>query len=252
MMDLQNTSTLPQDSKMSYFAKLIRSIDELISTNRRRHSRRFFYTSSVIAILGSTSTGIFLDIAGDVRVKEVFAWDMPVMLASKQMHTPILDSIMKAVTMAGSHGATLVTTATALWFLRRKSQPELTALLTSVIGAATINGLLKLVFARPRPSVFPPLTVEHTYSFPSGHTITAVALYGFLATLLWQRQHRALALLVGAVIPAVGFSRIYLGVHYPSDVVAAMMLGSLWLMLVMVGLSWHHSLAGQAKAHEMA
>lgn len=182
---------------------------------------------------------MFAEIARDVWLQEGFGWDAPIMLAVHSLQTPWLDRLMKISTSAGSYGALLVGAMAAFWLRRRHRWAELIALLVSVVGAVAINALFKLFFARPRPNLFPPLTVEHTYSFPSGHTITAVALYGFLAILLWRNHHRLWAILAGMVIPLVGFSRIYLGVHYPSDVLGALTLGTLWLSIVMAGLVWY-------------
>ncbi|MEZ4768664.1 MAG: phosphatase PAP2 family protein [Caldilineales bacterium] len=159
------------------------------------------------------------------------------MLAIHSLGAPWLDKLMKAVTHAASGGAALITGVAAIWLWRHRRREETVALLICVAGAAAANAILKQVFARPRPLVFPPLTIELTYSFPSGHTITALALYGFLAILLWRAGHRVWALLAGATIPLIGFSRIYLGVHYPSDVLAATTLGILWLILIFTGLA---------------
>jgi undecaprenyl-diphosphatase len=94
--------------------------------------------------------------------------------------------------------------------------------------------LLKLLFARPRPNVFPPLTLETSFSFPSGHTMAAVAFYGLIAILLWRDHHYGWALLPGLWVPLVALSRIYLGVHYPSDVLASLAVGTIWLALILL------------------
>jgi len=203
-------------------------------------TRKRLYAWTVIIALGILAAAIFFELAEDVWLREGFAWDAPIMLAIHSLQTPTLDRIMKAITLSGSiFGVVLVMAGAAFWLGRRRCWVELAALLISVVGGAALNGLLKLLFARPRPSVFPPLTVEHTYSFPSGHTMTAVTLYGFLAILLWQHRHRGWALLAAAMVPLIGFSRVYLGVHYPSDVLGAMTLGILWLSVAMVGLAWY-------------
>jgi undecaprenyl-diphosphatase len=97
-----------------------------------------------------------------------------------------------------------------------------------------VNGVLKLAFHRPRPE----LAFLHleTYSFPSGHSTAATAAFGAVAFLLWPRAgtvRRRVALVVAAVglICLVGFSRLYLGVHYLSDVLAGFALGAVWLSL---------------------
>lgn len=82
-----------------------------------------------------------------------------------------------------------------------------------------------------------PLVTVHSYSFPSGHTITAVALYGFIAYLFWMQSHRMLAMFTSIWAGLIAFSRIYLGVHYPSDVLGAIAVGGIWLQLVLLYLN---------------
>jgi undecaprenyl-diphosphatase len=100
-------------------------------------------------------------------------------------------------------------------------------------GSVGWNQLLKVLFHRARPDVHR-LIAETGFSFPSGHTMSACALYGAIVFLFWRhgatRFRRGLLLAFGALmIAGIGFSRIYLGVHYPSDVLGAMMAGGLWL-----------------------
>jgi undecaprenyl-diphosphatase len=102
-----------------------------------------------------------------------------------------------------------------------------------VIAFPLISLIVKNDYARPRQEVIPPLTAEHTYSFPSGHSLTAVAVYGFAAILLWQRGHRVLAVLSGIWVFMIGFSRVYLCAHYPSDVLASYAAGTILLIIVL-------------------
>ena len=107
-------------------------------------------------------------------------------------------------------------------------------LLISVVGNIALDTLLKAIFTRPRPDVITPLVTETSFSFPSGHTAVAVALYGMLALLLWQRRHW----LVGAVcmmwMLLIGLSRIYLGAHYPSDVVGSLAFSVVWVLMLLL------------------
>ncbi len=224
---------------MNQPAEQMPGIDQKPQQQTGVNSRRRLVGWGLVALLAVVAAAVFLALARTIWLQQSFSWDEPIMLAIHSLATPWLDWLMKAVTRAADAGAVLVTGIAALWLWRRRRRAETVALLICVAGAATINAVLKRVFARPRPLVFPPLTVELTYSFPSGHTITAVALYGFLAILLWRAGHRVWALLASAMIPLIGFSRIYLGVHYPSDVLGAMALGILWLILVMIGLAWY-------------
>ena len=122
-------------------------------------------------------------------------------------------------------------------FLYLKYYKEATGLLLSVAGSAAVDFAVKHFVARPRPmDTFIPAYIESGYSFPSGHTTSAVALYGFLIFLLWKStattNQKVLGTFVGGiVILGVGFSRVLLGVHYPSDVFAGAALGCLGVAL---------------------
>lgn len=190
-----------------------------------------------VAILMS----IFLELAGDVWLNEGFAWDAPLMLAIHHYSRPWLDVLFMAITQTGGVLLVIPVAGLVAWLWRR--QQRLNALVVSISlgGAVVINNALKFLFARPRPAVFPPLTVETSFSFPSGHTMAAVAFYGLLAVLLWRKRHFWWAMLATGWAVLVSFSRIYLGVHYPSDVLAALAVGLLWLGLVEIISNRYHA-----------
>ena len=106
----------------------------------------------------------------------------------------------------------------------------------SVAGGALLNRSLKYVFHRPRPYFDDPILTLTSYSFPSGHTMAATVLYGVVAAYLLAKipdwRWRVLIVISTSVLIAlVGFSRIYLGAHYLSDVIGAMAEGVAWLSL---------------------
>ena len=113
--------------------------------------------------------------------------------------------------------------------------------ITAVAGSAALNHLLKGLFARPRPFFEHPLLVETSYSFPSGHAMESFVAYGmlaYLAVLLWLRSWETrVAVICGAalVVVLIGFSRMYLGVHYFSDVIAGYAAGGVWLSALITG-----------------
>jgi membrane-associated phospholipid phosphatase len=185
-------------------------------------------------LLVIAASAIFIDLAGDVWLREGFAWDVPLIVAIHAYSAPWLDGVMLGITHLGTYGASLAAVGVSVWMWRRHDRMHIWALWVSFGGAVVANAALKLLFARPRPTFFPPLMVETDYSFPSGHVIAATALYGFLALLLWHNRQRLYALLVALPIPLVALSRVYLGVHYPSDVLGAFAVGILWLALVWV------------------
>ena len=108
--------------------------------------------------------------------------------------------------------------------------------LTASVGGWIINDALKLLFARPRPSVVPHLREVSSLSFPSGHALTSAVVFLTLGTLLMRVAKKPLAkwyciaVAMGATA-LVGTSRVYLGVHYPSDVVAGWLIGLSWALI---------------------
>ncbi len=191
-----------------------------------------FGSEKRVLVLLALLAWLFLELADDVWRHEGFPWDAPVMLAIHRLSRPWLDTAMWWVTQTGSVLAVVFLAILVVWFLSKRKTPEAILFPASFFGAISMNYLLKQVFARPRPEVFPPLVVEHTYSFPSGHTIASVSLYGLLAVYLWDQGRRALAFLSAFWVLAVAFSRVYLGAHYPSDVLGAMAVGGIWVICV--------------------
>lgn len=125
----------------------------------------------------------------------------------------------------------------AAWRWLRADRPAVLAL-AAVPGAELLNLGLKQLFQRVRPLDVEPLAQLTTYSFPSGHAVAASAFYGAVCTLVVLRARsrglRALAVLAGALmVPLVGFSRIYLGTHYLSDVLAGTCVGIVCVVLVL-------------------
>src|SRR5215210_3404880 len=112
--------------------------------------------------------------------------------------------------------------------------------LAAVAGSAVLNQLLKGLFERPRPYFAHPLLVESSYSFPSGHAMESFVTYGMLAYLavLWMRSWESrVAVVCGAalLVVLIGFSRMYLGVHYFSNVIAGYAAGGVWLSALITG-----------------
>lgn len=102
--------------------------------------------------------------------------------------------------------------------------------------AALANTELKLVVARPRPDLLTPIVVEPGYSFPSGHSLSAMAAYGVIAVLVGRSDLPRTARLVitgllGLLVALIGLSRVYLGAHYPTDVIGGWLMGFAWVTL---------------------
>ena len=122
-----------------------------------------------------------------------------------------------------------------IWLLRTGRVRSLAYLILAILGSLVLQLTLKPFFARPRPDV-PYAQVLSDYSFPSGHTLSAVVFYGGVALVIWSlfgRRAGLAAIAVATIIGvAVGISRIYLGYHFLTDVVGAMLAGIAWLLIV--------------------
>jgi undecaprenyl-diphosphatase len=142
----------------------------------------------------------------------------------------------------GVGGALVMAVLLGYVLLRRRLDYWLLALVATVPGGMVVNVLMKLAFARARPAFADPLVTLDTFSFPSGHASAATLFYGFLACLLSSRMTSAgrragVALAALVMVAAVGFSRIYLGAHYLSDVMAGVAEGLAWLAMCITAVS---------------
>jgi membrane-associated phospholipid phosphatase len=155
--------------------------------------------------------------------------------------TPPLTTFFLVVTALGSvETVVLLGVIVAGVLARRRQWLYLGTWITAVGGSAVLNHLLKDLFARPRPFFEHPLLLETSYSFPSGHAMDSFVVYGMLAyfAVLALKSWRArTAVVFGAalLVLLIGFSRMYLGVHYFSDVVAGYAAGGVWLSTLVTG-----------------
>lgn len=155
--------------------------------------------------------------------------------------TPAATTAMQAVTWLGStNGLVLLTLAACAVLLARRRVRAALLMGLALVGAEVLDALLKLEFARPRPSLAHPVVAQAGgYSFPSGHATGSMAVYGALAylTLTTVRSRPAKATItVGAllVVLLIGFSRVYLGEHFPSDVIAGWCVGIAWVAILVL------------------
>jgi membrane-associated phospholipid phosphatase len=171
-------------------------------------------------------------------------FDRPVLAFARTMHRPFFTQMAGGVTTLGNGEvltAIAVIATLGLFALRMPWRALFVGTVAS--GAGATNELLKLAFARPRPEESMRLTVASGYSFPSGHAMASAAIFGALALVLASRfpRHR-LAIVVAAalLVFAIGASRVYLCVHYPSDVLGGWLVGTamaVWLAPLFLGRS---------------
>lgn len=182
----------------------------------------------------------FAEIADEVLERETQAFDRGILLALKHLHTRLLDRVMVAITFLGEPSVLLgLCLALGIWLLRRRQRSEATTLAIASLGAISLNFVLKDLFARARPTLWQRVVDVSLYSFPSGHAMISLVVYGMVGYLLATRFKRWSALIVSLtilLIVIIGLSRLYLGVHWPTDVIAGYAAGLVWLVACILSL----------------
>jgi undecaprenyl-diphosphatase len=156
--------------------------------------------------------------------------------------TGFTDAMLVVTHWNGILGSSIMGALLAWWFWRRNAHYWLVVTLAAVPGGMLLNVVLKHVFHRARPSLEHPLLTLTTYSFPSGHTAAATVFYGLVACFLLSRvrawpARAAIAVACCLMVALVALSRMYLGVHYLSDVLAASAEGAAWLATCITAVS---------------
>ena len=202
------------------------------------HGRTFYATVGIFLIVGVlvaiAGTWGFASLAEVVREGYTQQFDNAVLRWIGAHHTATLTTIMTEVTPLGT-GVVVLTvvgiTTAFLWHTEHKHSARM--LLAATAGNILLNNGLKLLFDRARPDVFEWGTHAASSSFPSGHAMSATVVYGTVAYLLARLQKhrwsRAITLLLGILMIAlICLTRLYLGVHYPSDVLGGIIVGLAW------------------------
>ena len=182
------------------------------------------------------SWAVFTSVTWAVVVRGGPGFDRPLLTFFHQHATPFLNALAIGLTIVGNTGpmvAAAVLITGALWLRGRRRQAWVFAL--AVGGSMLLTQVIKALVARPRPELWVSIRPEHTFSFPSGHAMDTAALATALGFLAWRHRGRwwvwGLAPLFSL---AVGWARLYLGVHHPSDVLAGWCAAVGWVVLVQV------------------
>ena len=187
---------------------------------------------------------LFGELAEEIREQEPFSFDGSVLRFVHEHASPAMDRLMLSLSTIGS-GAWVapfdVLVCAVLLALRRWIDALFWTLATG--GAALLNVAAKAGFARARPTLWEALAPETSFSFPSGHAMQSMAVATALVVLLWPTVARWPVLALGAAFTLlVGTSRVYLGVHYPSDVLAGWCASLAWVSGLAFLFYWHASL----------
>lgn len=169
-------------------------------------------------------------IAEDLLEQQRFAFEAPLLLAIHARAMPAFDHLAVALNYVGGWQGMAPLSALILAWLWLRSHTSALFFLIGVGGAALLSYVMKFAFHRPRPELWPRLVTEPSASFPSGHAMVSAALVVALMFLAWRTPYRWPAVVLGTLWTlVVGFSRLYLGVHYPTDVLVGWLAGTAWV-----------------------
>lgn len=177
---------------------------------------------------------IFAKLAGEIVERQPIGGDIAILHWIHSLSTPLLDKVFLFFTTMGSVEYVLPLAILILGYLLYKKQRlNFLIFLFGVGGAAVSNVILKYIFHRTRPSFWHSAITETGYSFPSGHAMMSSALVLCLIVILWNTRWRVVSIILGSfIVIMIGTSRLYLGVHYPTDVIAGWCVSFVWVAIV--------------------
>ena len=189
-------------------------------------------------IVAAIAIIIFILVARRVLTEEITFYDKIAHdIVINNLRCDALTVVMKFFTFLCSVECLLVICVLAFIFGKDKKKSSLISI--NLIINFLLNTAAKYTFQRPRPSITEFLISEHGYSFPSGHSMIAMAFYGYIVYMIYKHEEKSTKKylkIIGLlfIIFMIGLSRIYLGVHYASDVLAGFMLSIAYLMLFII------------------
>lgn len=188
---------------------------------------------SVIFVIFALLTIGFVKIADEVTESETKQFDETVLHAIHGFASHTFDTLAVITTDIGGW-MVLVWGAVLLAIVARKMRWDDAIIIAAGLGGAEIlNLILKALFARPRPELWERLIVEQSFSFPSGHAMASSALAFIIMLLMWRSRWRWWAVGVASTYMIyIGMTRLYLGVHYPTDIIAGWCVSGAWVALV--------------------
>ncbi len=159
-----------------------------------------------------------------------FPWDVPTLLAVHSTENPQLDILAVILAIIGSPPtATVIAAVIALILLLQKRWRSLAYVLTISLGSVIITNTGKELMHRVRPHLWESVAPELSFAFPSGHAIASITLVAILLILSWATPWRRLVFIFGSLyVIAIAWCRLYLGVHFPSDILAGWMVALAW------------------------
>ena len=214
-------------------------MNEPVETSRKKRLLEILSLFLTLGMLAAIATLVFLGwLADQVFEGDMRHFDDATRAAVHTFASPSMTLFMRFMSFVGSSFfLTVLTVAAFVWFATRGWGREAKLFALTMIGASLLNITLKLAFKRPRPIPFFDLTAPESYSFPSGHSLASCCFFaGFAAILsgrIKSRRTRTILWTMATIMfLLIGFSRIYLGVHYTTDVIAGFASALIWILVV--------------------
>lgn len=205
----------------------------------RKYPRKLLLVLAGAAVVFGAMIISFVALVDEVREGDTLRYDEAILYAVNSHSTPFLDTAMRIVTDFGSVGVAIAVAIGAVIYMIKRHTYRALFLLVGVGGAGLLSVLLKLLFERPRPELWERLVVEMSFAFPSGHAMASSALAFSAIALFWKTRHRWWVVAGASVyMLVIAYSRLYLGVHYPTDILGGWLISGAWILLV-VTLMWH-------------
>ena len=189
---------------------------------------------SLTILFGLVAT--FAQISDVVTDHKTTWFDEPILHAVHTIASPTLDVLVTILTeFGGLIGVLTLTLGAVALFAVRLKWKRAAYLVATVAGASLLNLALKATFQRTRPDLWDHIVTELSYSFPSGHAMASMALAAGLVLSLWNTRYRLPTIIGSAVyVIVIAFTRLYLGVHFPTDILAGWCASIAWAVLVKI------------------
>lgn len=202
----------------------------------------WFYVAALVA--SGLAIWAFAWLAEGVLGRSFAEFNRDILLEIHRYVDPDWTLLARSLSWLGSaFGVVLVAMIVGYRWLRARRFVDLWTFLAVLVGSLILTEVLKVAFGQVRPQVFTPLASETSFSFPSGHAMSSLCLWGYLGILALRRRPRDPLrwLLMGASLVLamlIAASRLYLGVHWPTDVVAGELVAIAWLSVCFSGRRW--------------
>jgi len=197
--------------------------------NNLKIAEKSLITGVIFPLLGFSLIALIVS-----KFEETLSWDSSLLLAIHNSNQPILDQIATTATNLGNFlGIVVLSTPIFIFLAYQKRWQVFAYLMTTILSSALVNLIVKLVFHRLRPHLWELFYIEKSFSFPSGHAMGSMTLIVALLLITRGTIWNTICLILGSLyVLLIAWTRLYLGVHYPSDILGGWLLAIVWTVSI--------------------